>query len=363
MASESERASTPAWRARARLFGLLIVCVVAQGEEVSVGITPGGKASELDLTWRTTWASLGAVARADLYLAAAAAGKLDKGLISWARIMQSGESQYGNVLVRGALATTDIPPGVIGIIDKPATISLETVVDRLHSQYGDHPVLGAEISLITSLVREPTDERSLLALLLLRESTRAASPLMPYLLTFLTRAHENVPSAWDPNTDEGLARRAGLDSLPGGPTLIQAADALRTHIMERYAELVPRALTSLPNLLGVAGDADDPVQPHQVYSSQRFAEIWLAIRTRAFETPAGFGVLVPVGDLMNHPPEGEESNVEIEPSSGGGFVMRAKRHIKRGEQMTLSYGESLTAERALLIYGFPRAVWSRLPSS
>ena len=37
----------------------------------------------------------------------------------------------------------------------------------------------------------------------------------------------------------------------------------------------------------------------------------------------------------------------------------SKRGTGKGEQMTTTYGDSLTAERALLIYGFPRAVGER----
>ena len=66
--------------------------------------------------------------------------------------------------------------------------------------------------------------------------------------------------------------------------------------------------------------------------------------------------------LMNHPVEGEESNIEIGVDSGGGVVWKAKRYIKRGEQLTYSYGKDLTAERALLVYGFPMSVWSKMPS-
>lgn len=257
-----------------------------------------------------------------------------------------------------------IQQGAICVIDESATISLKNVVSRLQSKYDDHPILSAEIAAVEALVRESADERSLLALLLVRESERVSSPLHPYLLTFLSHAHENIPSAWDPDSAEGAARRAGLQGLgPHGRKLVAAADELRKHVTACYASLVPRALDTLPYLLGVEGD-DDLVDAGAVYSVQRFAEAWLAIRSRAFENDRGFGTLLPVADLMNHPPEGEESNVEIAFSAEhGGFVLAAKRDIGKGEQMTTTYGDSLTAERALLIYGFPRAVWERLPLS
>merc|ERR1712176_685727 len=106
-----------------------------------------------------------------------------------------------------------------------------------------------------------------------------------------------------------------------------AADALRKTIAKDYQELAPRAIEKLPRLLGLTGP--DIVDVTKAYTFQNFVEIWLAIRSRSIEND-GYGVLVPLLCLMNHPSEGEESNVNIGVDSNGDMVLKAKRHIKRG---------------------------------
>eukprot|EP00966_Prymnesium_polylepis_P212266 4917007-Prymnesium_polylepis.1 len=89
-------------------------------------------------------------------------------------------------------------------------------------------------------------------------------------MALLAGAHEHIPSAWDPRSAEGAARWAGLESLDKGPILLMAADELRKVIVQQYASLVPRALKTLPNLLGIT--CDEIVDAPEVYSIQRFAE-------------------------------------------------------------------------------------------
>jgi len=329
-------------------------------------IIVSASSEEPDLFLAATWEPLNAVARADLYLAAAGAGKLGEDsydLIPAAQLIQPGEFPYGNQLVRGAMAADDIPPSVFCVIGEGALISLASMVRNLGRKYSDQNqlLLSREIDSIESLVLTPADERALLTLLIMREATRTSSPFVPYIMSFLHSAHEHIPSAWDPTSTEGAKRRAGLAGLDqlGGPTLLSAADELRKVILNNYETLVPRALEKLPRLLGVIGP--DVVDVADVYTIQRFAEIWLAIRSRSFQNDA-HGMLVPLACLMNHPVEGQDSNVEIRVDANLGVLFRAKRYIKRGEQLTYSYGDNLRAERALLVYGFPISVWSRMPS-
>lgn len=351
-----------------RWYLLLLLILSAPTNSEKVAINPEGatrfSSQEPNLFLATTWAPLNAIERADLYLAAAGAGKLDDednhSLTSAARLIKTGEFPFGNQLVRGAKAIDEIPPSVMCTINKGALISLASVTRRLSRLFvDDDPLLSQEIGSIPSLVLTPTDQRSLLVLLLLRESNRASSPLMPYIMAFLQSAHEHVPSAWDPASPEGVKRRAGLRGVEGGSTLLAAADELRRVVLRNYEAIVPRVMEKLPRLMGVIGP--DMVDVKEVFAIQRFVEVWLALRSRSFDD-GGHGVLVPLACLMNHPVEGEESNIEIGVDSGGGVVWKAKRYIKRGEQLTYSYGKDLTAERALLVYGFPMSVWSKMPS-
>ena len=90
----------------------------------------------------------------------------------------------------------------------------------------------------------------------------------------------------------------------------------------------------------------------EAFSVQRFTEIWLSMRSRTFDDD-GYGFIVPLACLMNHPSMGDESNVALSyDARRGGVVMRAKRRISKGEELTYSYGSGLCRERALLVYGF-----------
>ena len=336
------------------VFSLFLLAVSTDNCE-----TENSTPAKSDLFRASTWTPLDAIARADLYLAAAEAGQLGEEyhhLIPLARLIEPGEFPYGNHLIRGAKATADIPPSTQYNIGERALLSVPSLLHKLHSEHtndDDHPPLN--IDAIEALITTPADERSLLTILLLREASRPSSPVMPYILTFLRSAHENIPSSWDPTSPTGANRRAALAGLPNGPTLLHAADELRKHIIVNYGRFVPQALERFPQLFGV------DVEGSEVYSVQRFIEIWLAVRSRSFQNGA-HGVLVPLACLMNHPVEGENANVEIGVGSDNGLVLRAMRFIERGEQLTYSYGDGLTAERALLVYGFPMSVWSKLPS-
>jgi hypothetical protein len=306
---------------------------------------------------RGTWETLDTGARAELYVSSAAVGLLGKDLRECARLVQPTEFQYGDVAVRGAAALADLPPSadpnlppsVICTIGNGAILTLATVQRMLEHSLGHDARLAQELASLDTLVTTPADERALLAVLFIREAGRTSSPLMPYIQALLWRAHENIPSAWNPASQNGADRRAALGQA-GGSTLLRAADALRKSIFEAYVDLVPRALEQLPGLLvdGVAAD-EQGVANH--YSFQKFAEVWLGMRSRSFSNEA-YGILVPLICLMNHPAAGEPSNVDAVFDAERGFVMTAKRPIKQGEELLYSYGESLCRERALLVYGF-----------
>ena len=216
----------------------------------------------------STWAPLDAAARAKLYVASAAVGLLGKELRQCAQLLEPTEFQYGEgMAVRGAAALTDLPPptqadealqqasigkspgrdgeaSVICSIGEDSILSLATVQRMLmHSLAveGDPRVLDELVSL-GQLVSTPADERALLAVLFIRETGRASSPLMPYLQALLFQAHEHIPSAWNPASTDGAARRQALAaSSANGPTVLRAADALRKTILQAYGSMLPKA--------------------------------------------------------------------------------------------------------------------------
>ena len=129
-----------------------------------------------------------------------------------------------------------------------------SVTCRLGCRFGnDDSLLSQEIGSIPSLILTPTDQRSLLALLLLQEANYASSPIIPYIMVFLQSAHEQVPSAYDPVLSEGVRRRAGLRGVEGGSTLLAAADELRRVVLRNCEVIVPRVMEKLPWLMEVIG--------------------------------------------------------------------------------------------------------------
>ena len=302
--------------------------------------------SSLDL--HSTWETLDNFKRAELYLQSAAAGTLGEELTSCAKLIEVDTFDEGGNLIRGAAAATDLSPSVVCTIGEGAVLDMSVGVRRMLSQsLGDQPELSREIASFESLVLNPSEERSLLTLILMREAGRQRSPLMPYFRAFLEGAHEHNPASWDPASADGAARRQALAEQTGGHALLKGGDMLRSAVADFYAALVPRALAELPLLL-----LGDGVDAAEYYSLQRFTEVWLSIRSRSFDD-GNFGVIVPLACLLNHPSDNGDSNVVLSYSAQRrGFDMTVTRPIKRGEQLTNSYGAGLCRERALLVYGF-----------
>ena len=215
-----------------------------------------------------------------------------------------------------------------------------------------------------TLLRQPVDDRALLAVLLLREGAKEHSPLLPYIQSFL-QLPPGVPAGWDPSTDAGAARRAELQA--SNPRALVMADALRRLIAKKYDAIVPAAIewtvSTNSSPLGSAHGGREELA--RTYSLARFRDVWLAIASRDFTNslqatnpkpldrglpfPATF--LVPLIDLMNH--GGSNSNVAVsfDHTRRRGFVMTARRAIRRGEELRFNYG-MLCAEKSLMMYGF-----------
>jgi len=291
--------------------------------------------------------------------------------------------------MRGAAATGEHGPGsVICSVSEEGLLSVSTVRTMMDDVFvrslrpsgrrrsgmaASHGVSDPAATGATTdtLLRQPSDDRALLAVLLLRERAKEHSPLAPYIRSFL-HLPAGVPSGWDPATEEGAARRAELQF--SNPKALLMADLLREQIATTYLALVPAAieatLGSGSPLGGEArtagGGVADGLREHltDMYSLDRFRQAWLAIASRDFTntlqaaspTPLDDGhpfpatFLVPIVDLMNH--GGGASNVDVRfDRRRGGFVLTATKSIRRGEELRFSYGK-LCAEQALLTYGF-----------
>ena len=170
---------------------LASVCARQPAEDLTsqVSVDPNGEYSWVDrasshhLFQASTWAPLDANARAELYVASAAVGLLGEDIRACARLMQPAEFQYGaDLIVRGAAASADLPPEVLCTIGEGAFLSIATVQrilsrDSLNMDEQNMPLLK-EIASLDGLSVTPANERALLAVLLMREGGRTASPLM-----------------------------------------------------------------------------------------------------------------------------------------------------------------------------------------
>ena len=350
-----------------------------------------------DLLSKSTWGPLNARARATLFIAAAATGELGSGLRSCAQVMLAAdfesplEKEIGAAgsSSRGAAAAVDLKEGFACLIPEAELLSV-TTARSLFKTPGD----GRQAQLLSdprpAAKNTAGDERGQLALLVMRERARPRSKLAPYIHTFLSAPPPDLPAAWDPQSEEGKARRGALAaSQPGGingSRLLLRADFVRRSIARHYAQLVPRAISAMPSSLseglpcslGSSLGGSLGGKPKQgasscsheelsaVYSLQRFVEVWCAITARDFVNsrqltsaePLGAGgtpfpatFLVPLIDLMNH--GGAESTMRVTYDLKlRGFVMRAVRRVLRGEQLTFRYSSQLCREEAFTIYGF-----------
>ena len=364
---------------------------------------------------RTNWQQLNETERAALFISAAAAGQLGEALMDCAIKMRVATFRHGDAHIRGAAAASSIHSGFVCSIGEAATLSAATVREMLGRYFMDsqelstsqlEPLPAGAVAAAETLKRKPVDDRALLAVLLLRERGRKRSPLMPYVQAFLSPAEPTIPTMWDPKTPDGALRRAtflrdqqqqpqqqpqqqqqsaggsgagGGGGGGGGASLLRAVDMLRREVEKHHEALIPRALARVPSILsqglgdevpelakGGESDEQGMAALRRYYSVERFTEMWANILSRDFvnglqersEKPLDRGLypfpttfLVPLADLMNH--GGPSSNVEVSyDARRRGFVLKALRGIRAGEEMRFSYAASLCRQQALLRYGF-----------
>ena len=327
-----------------------------------------------DLLATSTWSALNASARATLFAAGAEAGLLGSDLQSCGTYMTAALFRHGGVDIRGAAASKDIEAGFVCAIGEDELISVATVRAMLGSEFiGLQELPGSRGEGVVAapsgetLKRRTSEDRALMAVLLLRERSRAKSRLAPYIHTFL-QLPEGVPAGWDSDTPLGAERRSMLKATH--PALLEKADMLRAVIAQKYAQLVPEALKRLPDLLSEGlpcseNAACEEEELARFYSVERFAEVWLAISSRdfvnslqeksstpldgAYPFPTTF--LVPLFDLMNHDRARPTTEVSYD-ARRRGFVMQTTRFVRKGEELLFSYGAQLCRENALGRYGF-----------
>ena len=176
-----------------RLALLIAIAIVgpAAANAQQYAIEPDGGASvqasyHNQIFQASTWEPLDAAARAELYVGAAGTGLLGQELRACARLIQPAAFAYDGMVVRGAAAVEELSPSILCSIGDGAILSLATVKAMLSSSLGElDPLLSREIEGLEALVTSPAEERSLLAVLFIREAGRASSPLMPYMQALL----------------------------------------------------------------------------------------------------------------------------------------------------------------------------------
>jgi hypothetical protein len=330
------------------------------------------------------WTALDESARADLFVAAAKSELLDSRLQSCGAYMTPAYFRHGDAVIRGAAASADIETGFMCVVNQDHLISVATVRAMLGSELIRLQTLpGSRGDGITAhsgetLRRRVSEDRALMAVLLLRERSRSRSRLAPYIHAFL-QLPDGVPAGWDGQTPEGAERRSLLKAT--SPALLEKADMLRAVIAQKHAQLVPKALEQLPGVLseglpcsvGAAGCGKEELARY--YSVERFAQVWLAISSRDFvnslqeksETPLDGAhpfpttFLVPLADLMNH----DQSRPTVEVSYDvhrRGFVLQATRLVREGEELLFSYGSQLCRQTSLGRYGFVDSDMDACPS-
>ena len=289
------------------------------------------------------------------------------------------------------VALLTIEPGFVCHVGDAGLLSIASVRSALGREFIALQDLRSLHAEVTQPHRKAGHERSLLAVLLLREAGRQRSPHMPYIMAFL-KLPKQLASGWDPTTAAGASMREAAN-----PRLKAAADVDRAQIARQHAALVPAAIDALPTVLGegLADVASGSMREDlaRFYSAQRFTETWLALRSRDFtntvqeqrveERRRGGGVaprstreeeeeeeaesfpaafLAPQIDLMNH--GGSESNVAVRYDlKRRGFSMTATRRIPKGQELRFSYGQRLCREMALLTYGFSDGDMPPCPSA
>ena len=316
--------------------------------------------SVLDYNARTTWANL----------------SLEEHSARWESYMNSGQIGFRcpkvataffwyqslRARIRGAKATTDIEAGEVvcsvpvGSLFSDMTVgntSLRILQESLnaHQKVAEGPPGAKRNSKMRRL-----DERGLMALLVLRETARTRSHLMPYAALILTHDVEGVPMLWP--DDSPRWRRAS-------PMLRSLAATSRASAERNFEAIVPAAISRFGAVLseGLECAAPSPGGGHPscshaelaaVYSRERFLRTYAIIAARDWVLPV-YGrhraFLAPVIDMLNYGQVGLRGRFD---DKAGAFVVRATTPIKAGSELLFFYG-SFCSDIAINMYGFAPA--------
>ena len=192
------------------------------------------------------------------------------------------------------------------------------------------------------------DERALICLLILRETTRDRSPFMPYFSVVRSHNVDGVPALWKPDSERFRS---------ASPTLQSMGRETRAQFEAQYRSVVPFALARFaPELSegfgcsGVRGECDG-ARLRSVYSPEAFAHVSAILAARDWILPV-YGqprpFLVPTMDLLNFGQVGIRARFDDKEHA---FVATASQPIAAGSEMLFYYG-TMCRDGWINLYGF-----------
>jgi len=214
------------------------------------------------------------------------------------------------------------------------------------------------------------DRRAHIVLLVLRESGRPSSPIMPYASLLLSHDVSGVPMLWEPGSTRHQRASAHLKSMGG---------ATRAQVLRHFDTLVPLAIARFPHLLsegqGCLATAITPTptadNPHAqpsctqkeldaLYSREQFLRVFAILSARDWVLPM-YGrpraFCVPIVDMFNFGQVGIRAQFD---EKANAFVATASWPIKAGTELLFYYG-SLCRESWINMYGFAPAEAAKCP--
>ena len=207
------------------------------------------------------------------------------------------------------------------------------------------------------------DERALMTLHVLRETSRPRSPHMPYAALIQTHDVDGVPMLWP--DDSPRWRRAS-------PLLRSLAATSRANAEHHFESIVPAAISRAGAVLseGLECAVRSPRGPPScsraelaaVYSRERFLRTYTILAARDWVLPM-YGrqraFLAPVVDMLNYGQVGLRCRFD---DKAGAFVLRATAPIKAGSELLFFYG-AFCYEASINMYGFAPAGAKPCPAS
>lgn len=204
--------------------------------------------------------------------------------------------------------------------------------------------------------RSSVDGRSLLTMLILRERARETSELMPYVQIILTHDVRNVPMLFQPASPEfaalsefgkSRARVARTLALKDYEKIKAEFDQFRSQLSEG----IKCKGGTHDGTIGGGATACPMEQLLDIYSEQKFLEVYAIVRARDWQLPMynrDTFMMVPIMDMLNYGQVGLRVSFI---DNRDAFVMKATSPIKHGSELLFYYG-SFCKEYMIDLYGF-----------